>query len=84
MYNVYMRTCMYYPDYAVDFIDYTNEEVQCKVSGRPLEYLDKEYLNRKTGCKYQLYFNPEYGITYRDRYNVNSKKADKGFIREHR
>lgn len=83
LFNVYMRTAMYYPDYAVDFVDYSLEEPQCKVTGEPLEWLDAVYTNRSNGCKYQLYFNPVLGITYRDRYNLDSSKAFKGFIRRH-
>lgn len=84
LYNVYMQTCMYYPDYAVDLVDYSQETPLCKINGKPLEWLDQVHTNRKNGCEYQLYVNPDLGIVYRDRYNVNSSKAYKGYIREHR
>ena len=84
MFNVYMRTCVYFPDYAVDLIDYSQEIPMCKVDGSELEWLDKTHKNRRNGCDYQLYFNEILGITYIDRYNTNSSKAGKGYIREHR
>lgn len=84
MFNVYMRTCMYYPDYGVDLTNYELQTPQCKVDGTPLEWLDHTYLNRRNGCKYQLYYNPVLNITYRDRYNINSKKSGLGYIRENR
>jgi len=84
MFNVYMRTCMYYPDYAVDMVDYSLESPRCKVDGTALEWLNKSYLNRRNGCEYQLYYNPALNITYRDRYNTRSKKSGMGYIRENR
>ena len=81
LFKVYTRTCMYYPDYAVDFSDPTSEIPQCKVDGSELEWLDDYYISRSNGCEYQLYYNPVYNITYRDRFNVDSTKAYKGFIR---
>lgn len=83
MFQVYLRTCQYFPDYAVDMCDYGMEMPLCKVTGEPLEPLDQAWMNRANGCEYQLYRNDTLGITYRDRYNLNSSKSGLGLIRHH-
>lgn len=83
LFEVYMKVAPYAPDYAVDFVDYAAEDVFCKVDGGILEYMDKYYTDRRNGLKYQLYFNERLGITYRDRFNINSKKAGLGLIKHH-
>jgi len=80
LFDVYMRTCAYYPDYCVDMVDYSKQVPQCKVDGRELT-CSGEWQNRTNGLKYGIYCNEELGITYRDRYNMNSKKAGSGLIR---
>lgn len=81
LFKLYMRTAQYYPDFCVDMADYTNDIPQCKVSGEDLVELDQLYTDRKTGCKYRVFFNETLGIYYRDRYQHTSKKAGKGFVR---
>jgi hypothetical protein len=83
LFKVYMLTSIYYPDLAVDMVDYELGIPQCKVSGEPLDTLDYTWMNRSNGCEYMLYNNQELGIIYRDRYNVNSSKAGLGLIRHH-
>lgn len=80
LFNVYMRTCMYYPDYCVDLADYSKQIPQCKVDGQPIT-CSGEWQSRVTGLKYGVYHNPRLGITYRDRYNLDSKKAGLGLIK---
>lgn len=83
LFKVYLATAQYYPDYCVDFADYSSGLPHCKVTGEPLDVLDELYLNRKNGCEYQLYRNSVLGITYRDRYNITATKANQGFIIHH-
>lgn len=84
LFKVYMRTCQYYPDYAVDFTDWSLNVPQCRVTGQLLNELNEVWTNHSTGLQYKLYKNPKNGIVYRDRYNVNSKKSGIGKIREHK
>ena len=84
LFEVYLRTAAYAPDYVVDMVDYSSEVPQCKVDGSELKELDTEYLDRRNGCSYKLYLNPKLGIYYRDRYNTRSKKSGTGLIRHHR
>lgn len=83
LFKVYMRTCQYYPQYAVDMTDHTLEIPQCRVTGMFLDKLPELYTNHTTGLQYYLYKNQKNGIVYRDRYNIRSQKADQGLIREH-
>jgi hypothetical protein len=81
LYQVYIKTCMYYPDKAVDLSDYTSAIAQCKITGEKLQKLDKKHFDRTTGLLYYIYRNTSNGLLYRDRYNTTSAKADKGYIR---
>ena len=81
LFGVYVNTCAYYPDLAVDMADYSLEIPQCKVCGEILEET-KLYVDRRNGLEYQVYTSP-LGIQYRDRYNINSAKAGKGLVRHH-
>lgn len=83
LYQLYMRTSQYYPNFCVDFVDYEAEYPQCKVTGEDLEYLEGLWINRKNGNSYQLYFNETLGITYRDRYPDHSPRAGRGFVIHH-
>lgn len=83
LFKVYMRTCAYYPDYAVDMVDYSAHKPLCKVDGKKLKAAGK-WLDRKNGLHYQLYKNPRLSIVYKDRYNSNSKKSGTGLIRHHK
>ena len=77
LYKVFMRTALYVPHKCIDL---SGEGKYCQVTGDELVKLDKPYKNRKTGLLYHCYHNPKYNFTYRDRYNVRSKKADMGYI----
>ena len=83
LFDVYMRTCAYYPDYCVDLVDYSKEVPMCKVDGTLLKD-HGTYLDRTNGLQYQLYTNSRMGIIYRDRYNTNSKKSGIGLVKHHR
>jgi hypothetical protein len=83
LFKVYLATAQYYPDYCVDFADYSDPTPQCKVTGEPLTIIPTTYHNRKTGCEYYLYENKDLGITYRDRYNIYANKANQGFLVHH-
>lgn len=83
LFKVYLMTCKYYPDYCVDMADYSLEIPLCKVSGEPLEPLERTWFNRRNGLEYSLYYNDTLGITYRDRYHADSNKAGLGLIRHH-
>jgi hypothetical protein len=83
LFDVYMRTCAYYPDYCVDLSNYDSDKIQCKVDGKEVQKAGL-WLNRKNGMMYTIYENPRLGITYRNRYNTESKKADLGLIRQHK
>ena len=77
LYKVFMRTALYAPHKAIDL---SGNGLFCKVTGHPLEELEDEYVNRNTGLLYTRYQNPEFGFTYRDRYNTRSKKAGLGYV----
>jgi hypothetical protein len=83
LFKVYMRTCQYYPDYAVDLVNYALETPQCKVTGDLLEE-NGVWTSRKNGNQYNTYINPVLGIVYKDRYNIRSKKSGKGLVTHHR
>lgn len=83
LFKVYMRTCQYYPDYCVDMTNYDLGFAQCRVTGYVLKTLPDFWTNHTTGLQYALYHNPKNGLIYRDRYNVNSKKAYTGRVRHH-
>lgn len=83
LFDVYMRTCAYYPDYCVDLANYEKEAPLCKVDGQSLKQIGT-WVNRTNGLEYNTYINPRLGINYRDRYNTRSKKAGKGLIRQHK
>ena len=82
LYQVYLKTCSYYPDYAVDLVDYSAMTPMCKVDGGKLESAG-HWVNRLNGLEYKLFTNKRLGITYRDRYNSRSKKSGCGYIRHH-
>lgn len=81
LYQVYMRTCRYYPDRCVDLSDPDSDAIQCKVTGEGL-VTNGTHSNRTTGLEYSRYLNEEYGIHYVDRYTVDSKKAGLGKIKQ--
>ena len=83
LFKVYMRTCHYYPDYAVDLVNYALEVPQCKVTGDLLED-NGVWQSRKNGLHYNTYINPVLGIVYKDRYNTRSKKSGLGLVTHHR
>ena len=83
LFKVYMRTCQYYPDYAVDLANYSLDAPQCKVTGELLED-NGLWQSRKNGNLYRTYINPTLGIVYKDRYNTRSKKSGKGLVTHHR
>lgn len=82
LFKVYMKTCQYYPQYAVDMTDHELEIPQCRVTGKILRKLPDLYTNHTTGKQYHQYINDSNGIIYVDRYNINSKMADLGKIKE--
>jgi len=84
LFQVYMSTCAYYPDYCVDMVDYARQEPMCKVDGSVLKRLGNAWTNRKNGLVYDLYANPKLGIIYRDRYHRGSKKKGLGLVRHHK
>lgn len=79
LYQVFMRTASYVPRHKC--IDLAGEGLYCNLTGDPLVKLEDTYRNRINGLHYYKYINPTYGFTYRDRYNINSKKSDQGYIR---
>ena len=84
LYKVYMRTCQYIPNTAVDMSDPKIPVPQCKVTGQLLEKLAKRHHNSMNGLSYFLYRNPYNGLVYVDRYNTNSKKADCGLVKPYK
>ena len=80
LYKVFIRTAPYV---SLDkCIDLAGDGLYCSLTGDELEEVDELYRNRNTGLEYTQYRNPKYNIMYRDRYNVSSKKAGLGYIRE--
>jgi|5_EtaG_2_1085323.scaffolds.fasta_scaffold01303_12 hypothetical protein len=77
LYQVFMRTTQYNPEKCIDL---SGDGMFCKVDGSPLVKTKDLYTNRSTGLEYLVYTNERLGLFYRDRYNVNSKKADLGYI----
>jgi len=84
LFKVYMRTCQYAPQKCIDMTDYTTAIPQCRVTGDELEELDICHQNHTTGLTYLLYRNPNNGLQYVDRYNTNSKKSGKGFVKHYK
>jgi hypothetical protein len=84
LFKVYMRTCQYAPQKCIDMTDYTTSVPQCRVTGYELEELDICHQNHTTGLTYLLYRNPSNGLQYVDRYNTNSKKSGKGFVKHYK
>lgn len=82
LFKVWMRTAYYNPHKAIDFSNPGTITPQCRVDGSELEEAGT-YHNKKNGLSYHLYLNPRAGILYRDRYNINSKKSEQGFIVPH-
>jgi len=82
LFKVWKRTAYYNPHKAIDFSNPQSDRPQCKVDGSELEWYG-EYLNKRNGLFYTLYRNPKADILYVDRYNVNSSKADSGYVRPH-
>lgn len=80
LFKVWQRTAYYNPHKAIDFSDPNSNNVLCKVDGGILLEYPTKY-NRKNGLKYYRYINPRSNTVYIDRYNTNSSKAGKGFIR---
>ena len=78
LYQVYMRTALYVK--RTKCIDLRGDGLFCSVTGDTLTKQDELYRNRYTGLEYTIYENEKYNFQYRDRYNLNSKKAGLGYI----
>jgi len=84
LFNVYLRTCQYNVDRAVDLSNPNNNTPQCLATGQKLEKLEETYYNRRNGLEYSLYINPVNGIIYVNRYNNRSGKAKLNLIKQYK
>ena len=80
LFKVWLRTAYYNPHKAIDFSNPNKEKPTCKIDGSELELYDV-YQNKRNGLDYYIFINKKAGIQYIDRYNTNSKKANKGYVR---
>ncbi len=78
LYKVFMRTALYVNRNKC--IDLAGEGEFCNVTGEALTKQAGSYRNRLTGLRYNTYKNEKYNLSYRDRYNINSKKSGSGYI----
>lgn len=80
MIPLYLIACRFNPVSAIRLNEFDTVLPRCSVSGQPLTHVG-ETRNPTTGLNYAVYRNDDLGLTYQNRYNTESKKAEKMLIK---